>query len=556
MKKTLFLSVILLFLLSFAAQATDFGFTTFYPVPTGNYQKIRLVPRLALPTNNCQLGTMYANSSNNDLPYFCLFNTTLGLSQFTLLSGPWTLTGNDLYLTDTSTPTTKKVAIGTATPIFKLTVANDGGILADGLASTSSDLPIAVSGGGTRLIWYPKKGAFRAGYIPADQWDDTNIGTNSMAMGYGNIASTQGASVWGGQNNSASGGSSPWTPVIIGGQSNTTTSELAQILGGQNNRAGVGTRIFGTNNISNGNYSMIGGGQSNAQTSNLDNYNTISGGFFNRANTSVASTISGGIQNISVGNYNTISGGIANRLNAGSSYSTFGGGYNSSSNATYTVISGGREQTMTNSNYATISGGVANFTTGLYGTINGGNNNVSSVLGSVTGNFSLATGNAASILGGGNGLANTASADHSTVIGGGWNRPSGYYSLAAGKGMAISGNHSFVWGYENSIPLNLTSSDALIIYSGSMGIRDISPAALLEINANGSVIEDYLNLTSSSAAIPGDIFKINPQGYIGIHQPNPTHLLEFGNGAYVSNTGNFVDSSNRSHCAFQQSMDL
>lgn len=43
---------------------------------------------------------------------------------------------------------------------------------------------IPAEGSGTRLLWYPGKAAFRAGYINGTQWDDANTGAYSAATGY------------------------------------------------------------------------------------------------------------------------------------------------------------------------------------------------------------------------------------------------------------------------------------------------------------------------------------------------------------------------------------
>ncbi|MCD4697998.1 MAG: tail fiber domain-containing protein [Bacteroidales bacterium] len=80
-----------------------------------------------------------------------------------------------------------KVGIGPSSPEFKLSLDNDGGIIAIGEYNTGTTLTTA--GQGTRLIWYPRKAAFRAGYVQNDEWDDVNIGNYSTAMGLGNTAS-------------------------------------------------------------------------------------------------------------------------------------------------------------------------------------------------------------------------------------------------------------------------------------------------------------------------------------------------------------------------------
>jgi len=84
------------------------------------------------------------------------------------------------------------VGIGTTGPEFRLTLDKgattpDGGMLAIGTVGSGTSL--TTSGAGTRLIWYPKKAAFRAGYVNGTQWNDANIGAYSTAMGRNTAAS-------------------------------------------------------------------------------------------------------------------------------------------------------------------------------------------------------------------------------------------------------------------------------------------------------------------------------------------------------------------------------
>ena len=48
---------------------------------------------------------------------------------------------------------------------------------------------IPAEGAGTRFMWYPGKAALRAGYVEGTQWDNANMGSYSMAMGYSTKAS-------------------------------------------------------------------------------------------------------------------------------------------------------------------------------------------------------------------------------------------------------------------------------------------------------------------------------------------------------------------------------
>ena len=56
---------------------------------------------------------------------------------------------------------------------------------------------IPIEGAGTRLIWYPRKAAFRAGGISGTQWDAANIGSYSFAAGQDVRASGDNATAFG-----------------------------------------------------------------------------------------------------------------------------------------------------------------------------------------------------------------------------------------------------------------------------------------------------------------------------------------------------------------------
>jgi hypothetical protein len=63
---------------------------------------------------------------------------------------------------------------------------------------------IPTEGAGTRMMWYPKKAAFRSGYVSSTQWNDGLIGNYSFASGY-NTRATQPYSVAFGFNTQATG---------------------------------------------------------------------------------------------------------------------------------------------------------------------------------------------------------------------------------------------------------------------------------------------------------------------------------------------------------------
>ena len=65
-------------------------------------------------------------------------------------------------------------------------INDDAGAL---FLSTFATGTIPATGAGVRMMWYPAKAAFRAGFVDGTQWDDANIGQYSVAMGYGTTAS-------------------------------------------------------------------------------------------------------------------------------------------------------------------------------------------------------------------------------------------------------------------------------------------------------------------------------------------------------------------------------
>ncbi len=92
-------------------------------------------------------------------------------------------------------------------------------------AGGSGTVCIPVEGSGTRMMWYPEKAAFRAGYINGTQWDDANIGLYSVAMGQSSRASGDNAVALGLRSTAANGSS------FAVGEDNTATGYASVAMG-------------------------------------------------------------------------------------------------------------------------------------------------------------------------------------------------------------------------------------------------------------------------------------------------------------------------------------
>lgn len=121
---------------------------------------------------------------------------------------------------------------------------------------------IPIAGPGTRVMWYPGKAAFRAGFVDGAQWDDASVGAYSVAMGQRPTASGPGS--------------------VALGRSNTASGDYSAAFGINNVASGNASTTSGQNSIASGTWSVAMG--SNAQASGdiataLGGSTTASGNF-------------------------------------------------------------------------------------------------------------------------------------------------------------------------------------------------------------------------------------------------------------------------------------
>jgi len=249
--------------------------------------------------------------------------------------------------------------------------------------------------------------------------------------------------------------------VIGGGESNgvALTSNHSTIGGGLQNSVSGANSYYSTigggrSNTVSGTYSYyssIGGGKNNTVSGTNSYYSTIGGG---RSNTvsgtySYYSTIGGGRYNSVSGYYSyysTIGGGRSNSVSGtNSSYSSIGGGYRNSvsgANSYYSSIGGGRSNSVSgeNSYYSSIGGG-------FYNIVSGTNSSYSSIGGGYRNSVSGENSYYSSIGGGSNNTVSGTYSYHSTIGGGGDNTVSGTYSyystIGGGRYNSVSGANSY-----------------------------------------------------------------------------------------------------------------
>jgi hypothetical protein len=241
----------------------------------------------------------------------------------------------------------------------------DGGLLAGGSSFGAGTIP--VEGAGARMMWYPGKAAFRAGYASAAEWDDVNVGNSSAAMGQlttasGSVSTAMGAAT------TASGDYS----TAMG--DTTTASDVASTAMGVGTTAGgVASTAMGNTTIANGNDSTAmgenttasGGGSTamGAATTASGDYSTAIG---NNATASGTNSTALGVSTTASGDSSTVMGYATTASNFASTAmgdTTTASGYDSTAIGYATTASGSGSMAMGNNTTAS----------GVYSTAMGSN---------------------------------------------------------------------------------------------------------------------------------------------------------------------------------------
>ncbi|MEJ2186403.1 MAG: tail fiber domain-containing protein [Gemmatimonadota bacterium] len=180
-------------------------------------------------------------------------------------------------------------------------VTGEGSFLATGAYQSGTTVPPPVSGAGTRMMWYPEKAAFRAGYVAGTQWDAGSVGDYSAAFGNASAAYAP-ESFAAGYNAIASGNYSAafgYSPMAGGGasfaagQGVSASGSYSAAFGDHAVSSGLASDALGTHTNASADYSTALGYYTTASGSGsmaLGNYTTASGPGSTATGSSTAAT--------------------------------------------------------------------------------------------------------------------------------------------------------------------------------------------------------------------------------------------------------------------------
>eukprot|EP01041_Mallomonas_annulata_P000225 gene225-410_t len=251
-------------------------------------------------------------------------------------SSKWTTSGANIYNNNTS----GKVGIGTNTPTARLHVADSNVVFA-----ASGDVPItagnpSISGAGRRMMWYPDKSAFRAGYVYGTAWDINNVGNYSVAMGRNTTASAQ------------------YTTAL--GEGSTASGDASFAAGGNATASAIASAALGVNTTASGIASFAMGSGTTASNSGATafGYNTTASGINATAmgtgttasgNVSIATgtiTVASGLSSMATGYFTTASGDNSTSMGSYVSTNSKTGSFNIGDNSTTTATENDADNQM------------------------------------------------------------------------------------------------------------------------------------------------------------------------------------------------------------------
>jgi len=452
----------------------------------------------------------------------------------------WTTSGNNIYNNNTG-----NVGIGVAAPRTKLEVGGDGAVLATGTFGSGWTEPSL--GPGARMLWYPRKAAFRAGQVNGTQWNDASIGNSSVAFNQNTTASGQASAAFGNQTTASASQSAAF------GTMTTASGLYSAAFGGNTTASGLAATALG-------NYATASG------------WNSVASGYYTTAQ-SYASLV--------IGRYNIISG-TTNSWVATDPVFVIGNGSNAASRSNaLTVLKNGNvgiglanpgeklevsgnikipsesSYLVGNYNGLSVSGDTLKFGADkFYVNLISGNAGVG--FGTPYTKFNVFDTTAVTAFTGWqvggvriNGGNNYSAGQYALLgFGSGDTGASGRYTknLAQIGAQFTGGGSSLSFGTSNNYVTGITNTAMTIDPSGNVGIGTAYPGAKLQINPQDS--SEGLRIVSAANYSPlnirnnpnsADIFRVDQSGILQVGSIPWARLTGFpaacGAGQYVSGVG-------------------
>ncbi len=421
---------------------------SYLPPPRADFDRIRLINVTDSTATGCAPGALGMKTDGTTV--LICNNSGLWQPPDAAASGgeAWKKTDDFIELNPEALPASKLIGIGTDDPRFKLSLDNDGGILAAGQAHTNlpQDLaPAAAQGAGTKFMWHSKNAGLHVGYFDTTPLyslgGDRSNWTAANSAGFSSGANQAGSLTFSGFGNSG---------YALSGRENATAVKDNQLIGGglfnkMKDAAGAeGIILGGSHNSFDATLTgtlthFIGGGAidtwngTNPWTDATLETDLVSAASFAQINNVIAGSatdggvIGGGTRNYLSSTTSIIVGGKQNRIDweGQSPTSTIIGGYNNIIRSNFGFIGGGGGNFADDNpiaTWASIGGGSGNSISRTLGTIIGGQNNqangtgavVAGGEGNICGSDTTSTNDYCAISGGQN---NTIG--HSSYIGGG-----------------------------------------------------------------------------------------------------------------------------------------
>lgn len=346
---------------------------------------------------------------------------------------------------------------------------------------------LSLSGGGTRMIWYPGKAAFRAGWVYNSNWDDANIGSLSVAIGNNELASGYCSTAFG----SWTTASSAYSTAL--GISTVASNWYALATGNSTEASGPTAVAFGNYTTASGNTATTFGSGTTASASN-----SIAAGWYTTASS---------YEEFVVGQFNEGGGSPTSWVSTDPLFEVGNGTDASHKHDALLLDKSGNLTVHTVRADSFVSNGTAIGTM-----VFGGHTSASGYYAAVLGYYSQANGLASTAFGydnianntgatafgaysNANGWASTASGGY-VVANGMCSTASGFYTTADGDDSAAFGFQttatavgSFVVGMFNvggGNPTTPASND--LIFEVGNGGSAVSPSDALSVDRSGNVV--------------------------------------------------------------------